>query len=402
MQQNQKQKKPSFIKRITPFILILVAFIALMMVMSMFKKPPAIVPDRPLGFLVETATLERSDLNVIVSSQGTVKAKREIALMSEIAGKVRSLSDAFVVGGQFKQGDVLVSIDDADYRVSVQRAKANLASAQANLDLEQAKSNQAEKDWRSFGKKGKPSDLVLNIPQLNGAKASVKAALADVAKAERDLSKTQIIAPFDGTVLSKNADIGQYVNMAGQLGTIASTAVAEVRLPLTSNDISKLKLNHKNLNKNPIPVQFTTSATGEKIEGLLIRLESAKDSKTLLNYAVAEIKQPLKQGLYFNTFLSADIQGESLQNVFAVPAAWMMAKDQIAVYRDGQLALLDLNVVHKTDDIFYVNTGLSEQNQIVTTPIQAPEVGMTLRLKGDKPLPESQNTETTDATEKSS
>lgn len=383
MQQIQQKKKPSFIKRILPFILILAVFIGLMVVMSLFKKPPAVIPDRPTGFLVETATLDRSDLSVLVHSQGAVKAKREIALMAEIAGKVNDMSEAFVVGGQFTKGDVLVSIDDADYLVAVQRAKANLASAQANLDLEQAKSDQAAKDWQSFGKKGKPSDLVLNIPQLNGAKASVKAAIADVAKAERDLSKTRIVAPFDGTVLAKNVDLGQFVNLSGQLATIANTDVAEVRLPLTSKDIDKLRLNAKNLNQSPMAVHFTHTSSGETIEGHLKRLESAKDSKTLLNYAVAEIQRPLEQGLYFNTFLSAQIEGEALHGVFAVPSAWMMANNQIAIYREGKLDILDLEVTHKTDDYFYVTSGLNEQNKIITTPIQAPEVGMTLRLKDE-------------------
>lgn len=389
MQQIPQKNKPSLIKRLMPFVMILVIFIVLMMVMSMFKKPPAIIPDRPVGFLVETETLSRGDLNVLVHSQGAVKAKREIALMAEISGKVKDLNAAFVVGGQFKKGDVLVSIDEADYQVAVQRAKANLASAQANLDLEQAKSDQAAKDWQSFGKKGQPSDLVLNIPQLNGAKASVKAALADVAKAERDLSKTQVLAPFDGTVLSKYVDLGQYVNMAGQLATIASTQVAEVRLPLTGKDIKKLQLTGIDLSQTPMPVHFTNSSSGELIEGELKRLESAKDSKTLLNYAVAEIKEPLAQGLYFNAFLSAEIEGESLHDVFAVPSAWMMANDQVAVYREGKLDILNLKVSHKTDDYFYVTSGLNEQNQIITTPIQAPEVGMTLRLKSKSEVPET-------------
>ena len=404
MEQLSQTNKPSLIKRITPFVVIVIVFMVLMVVMGLFKKPPAVVPDRPVGFLVETATLQRSDLSVLVHSQGALKAKREIALMAEISGKVEVMNDAFVVGGQFKKGEVLVGIDDADYQVAVQRAKASLASAQANLDLEQARSYQAAKDWKSFGKKGKPSDLVLNIPQLNGAKASVKAAQADVAKAQRDLSKTAIVAPFDGTVLVKSVDLGQYVNMAGQLGMVASTAVAEVRLPLTTKDINKLKLQQTNLNETTMPVHFTNSATGEAIEGVLKRLESAKDSKTLLNYAVAEITQPLEQGLYFNTFLSAEIEGESLTGVFAVPAAWMMANDQIAVYREGKLEILDLDVTHKTDDFFYVTSGLNEKNQIVTTPIQAPEAGMTLRLKGEVPVKTQHEAETVavETTEKQS
>ena len=101
-----------------------------------------------------------------------------------------------------------MQIDPADYRVAVERARANLASAQANLDLEQARSDQAQKDWNSFGKPGKPSDLLLNIPQLNGAKASLNAAQADLKKAERDLAKTEVKAPFDGTVISKQVGFG--------------------------------------------------------------------------------------------------------------------------------------------------------------------------------------------------
>ncbi len=382
---HQDSDKPPLIKRLLPIAAVLVVVFLLLQFMASMKTEPAKIPEQPKGFLVETTTLEPSDLTLTIDSQGSLLPKRQIALLTEISGKVMALNPAFTAGGRFAAGEVLVTLDPADYRVAVARAEANLASAQASLDLEQAKSDQAQKDWNSFGKKGQPSDLLLNKPQLAGAKASLKAAQADLMKARRDLEKTEIKAPFTGTVLSKSVDLGQFVAMSGQLGMIAGTQVGEVRLPLTNNEIGKLNLKDRDLVAQPLTVTFIDDS-GSQVEGLIKRLESEKDSRTLMNYAVAEIEQPFAQNILFNTFLQAQITGSSYNNIFAIPSAWMMPEDQIAVYAQGdQLAIKNLKVFHKTDDFFYVNNGLSAVDEIIITPIQAPEVGMQLRRKTQTP-----------------
>ena len=375
---HQNHSKSKISKK--PVVMIVLWVIALMMLMNLLKTEPAKVPEKLQGFLVETVTVEPTDLILTIDSQGSLQPKRQIALLSEISGKVQSLNSAFTVGGIFSAGDVLVSLDPADYQVAVARADANLASAQAQFDLEQAKSDQAKKDWLSFGKKGQPSDLLLNKPQLAGAKASVKAAQADLRKAQRDLSKTEIKAPFAGTVLSKAVDLGQFVGMSGQLGSIAGTEVGEVRLPLSNSDINKLNLKNLSLAENPLPVTFMDDQGQAFTAGLIKRLESSKDSRTLMNYAVAEIQQPFADNLIFNTFLQAKITGSEYTDVFAIPSAWMMPDDQLAVYtKNGTLEIKSVHVTHKTSDYFYVDQGLSSIDHIITTPIQAPEVGMQLR-----------------------
>lgn len=376
----QNHNKQSFIKRVLPIIVVIAVVFVILKFMASMKTEPAKVPEQPQGFLVETATLAPSDLTLTINSQGSLLAKRQIALLTEISGKVLSLNPAFTAGGRFEADDVLVTLDPADYRVAVARAEANLASAQASLDLEQAKSDQALKDWNSFGKTGQPSDLLLNKPQLAGAKASLKAAQADLMKARRDLEKTEIKAPFAGTVLNKSVDMGQYVGMSGQLGMIAGTEVGEVRLALTNSQINKLNLKQRDLAENPLQVKFSDD-TGNQIDGLIKRLESEKDSRTLMNYAVAEIENPFAQDILFNAFLAAEISGSEYQGIFAIPSAWMMPEDKVAIYKNDQLAIKSVQVFHKTDDYFYVNQGLSKDDQIITTPIQAPEIGMQLRRK---------------------
>ncbi len=311
MEQISHQDKPSFIKRLIPVIVVIALVLILIKVMGAMKTEPVKVPEKPQGFLIETATLTPTDLILTIESQGTLQPKRQIALLSEISGKVQSLNSAFTVGGLFNAGDVLVTLDPADYQVAVARADANLAGAQAQLDLDQAKSDQARKDWQSFGKKGQPSDLLLNKPQLAGAQASVKAAQADLRKAQRDLSKTEIKAPFAGTVLTKTVDLGQFVGMSGQLGAIAGTEVGEVRLPLSNSDINKLNLNNLPLDQEALAVTFMDDQGQVITSGYIKRLESSKDSRTLMNYAVAEIQQPFADNLLFNTFLQAKITGST-------------------------------------------------------------------------------------------
>lgn len=377
--------KPSIIQRVIPIILVIAVVFILMSVMRGMKTEPAKVPEKPIGFLVETATVEPTDLTLSIESQGPLQPRRQIALVSEISGKVSSLSPVFTVGGLFKAGEVLVTLDPADYQVAVARAEAGLASAQAQMDLEQARSEQAQKDWQSFGKKGQPSDLLLNKPQLAGAEASVKAAAADLEKAKRDLAKTKIKAPFNGTVLSKTIDLGQYISMNGQLGSLAGTEVGEVRLPLSNEDIGKLNISSSSLQENPLPVTFMSEQNEKQVSGLVKRIESSKDSRTLMNYVVAEIEQPFEADLLFNAFLQAKITGSSFTGLYAVPSAWMMPNDQLAVFinsdevNKGQLEIKSVKVAHTTKDYFYVEQGLTTNDQIITTPIQAPEEGMKLR-----------------------
>ena len=383
---HQSTDKPSFVKRLIPIVIILVAVFMLLQFMSAMKTEPAKVPEKPSGFLVETAQVEPTSVTIQVSSQGTLQPKRQINLTSEITGRVLSMNPAFTAGGMFQQGEVLVQLDPADYEVAVSRAEASLASAQASLDLEQAKSEQAQKDWDSFGKSGKPSALLLNKPQLDGAKAALKAAQADLRKAQRDLEKTAIKAPFDGTVISKAVDLGQYVPMAGLLGVIAGTDMGEVRLPLNSEDVNKLNLLSRPLTAEPLSVTFEDDTGDLVATGLIRRLEAAKDSRTLMNYAVAEIDQPFAQGLRINGFLKASITGNTYDDVYAIPSAWMMPNDQLAVYAPGdQLAIKTVQVKYKTNDYFYVDEGIDQQDQIITTPIQAPAEGMKLRQSNTSP-----------------
>lgn len=106
--------------------------------------------------------------------------------MSEVTGIITDSSPAFVVGGYFKKGDLLVKIDDRNYIAEVKRAEAAVASAKTQLAKESGLAEYALDDWeranQSVTNTTLASDLTLRKPQLIEAQANLEFAEADLLK----------------------------------------------------------------------------------------------------------------------------------------------------------------------------------------------------------------------------
>ena len=107
---------------------------------------------------------------------------------------------------RFVRGEVLIRIDDADYRLARVRAESQVASAQQALIREQAEAELARQDWEELGT-GAASPLALREPQLAQAQASLEAARSQLRDAELALERTIVRAPFEGRKKGKKEKI---------------------------------------------------------------------------------------------------------------------------------------------------------------------------------------------------
>lgn len=96
--------------------------------MNLLKPPPLKAESPDTALVVKTQLLHAANATLAVESQGTVLPRTQTLLTSEVSGTVLQVSPQFVVGGTFKAGDLLLQIDPTDYKVALQRAKANLIS----------------------------------------------------------------------------------------------------------------------------------------------------------------------------------------------------------------------------------------------------------------------------------
>jgi RND family efflux transporter MFP subunit len=384
-------------------ILILIGAIIVMVVLISIKKQPEKDEIITRDFLVDASPIVVRNVDFLVYSQGSVQPKNRTMLRAQVSGRVIAIADNFIEGGFFKKGDVLVELETADYQTDLLLAESEVARAQATLDEEKARGKVAAQEWRSFNK-GKAPELGLRKPQLAREKASVKAAQANLQRAERNLDRTKIRAPYDGLVKSRDVDLGKFVSLGGQIGEVFATDIAEVRLPLTDNDIAFLA----DLNKESPQVTLSSDVAGKNIkwQGKLIRDEAVLDTQSRVIYGVVEVHDPYQlnaaaeskgMALRFGRFVSATITGITSNNMVVLPRNILRLDGTILTVDDDKRIKINFVTVQRADENFvYISDGLNPLEQVVMSAIPNPYEGMPVRFSGDKTTPKIQAESTAD------
>ncbi len=378
-------------KIVLPFVFIAVA-VVIAVAMYAARPEAQFDPPEPPSLLVEVDQIEFREVTFTVKSQGTISPRTQTTLVAEAQGQIVEVSPAFVSGGFFRQGDILIRIDPRNYEATVKRARANVARAATQLETESALAGYAEEDYERLRRvnpgQGPASQLALRKPQMKQALAELQSAEADLDKALGDLDRTIIRAPYDGLVRNKVADVGQYVSPGTTLGVTFAVDIAEVRLPVTQNDLQYLDIAKLRLN-SPIDVKLKAHLGGADFtwRGIVRRTEGVFDTTSRVLYLVAEIEDPydLNGGsqvpLLMGTFVAAEIGGREAGRVALVPrhalqrgtTLWLVDEEQRIYPRE-------VGVERRDDNFVYISTGVEDGENYCVTPIDRPLPGMKVRL----------------------
>ena len=378
------------------FVAIGVVLAALFLaVMMNVLQPDAEKTSEPeAAIAVKTEIVNRAQLAMHVESQGIVAPRTRTRIISEVSGLVLDVADAFVVGGTFKAGDMLLKLDPTDYEVALQRAEAKVISFKALMELENARSVQAEKEW---GMTGRPTSeaplLALRRPYLLEAEANLLQAKAEVRQAEIKLSKTFIRASYAGMVSEKLADIGQFVTMGTAIGETFAIDFVEIRLPLSEKDLTMMDglSSQVELRKKQITLTGTVDGIVTSWLATLARSEGVVDELNRSQYIVARVADPYglddndrQVPLRVGTFVKASIQGKVLKDVFKVPRSALLEGSRIGLVDDqALLKIISVEVASTDDNHYYISEGLQDGHQIVTSALGTPIEGLKLRIKND-------------------
>jgi RND family efflux transporter MFP subunit len=369
---------------------VLASIVALVLIQSRPKAAQTAAPAPAL--LVSVASAVREPVRFVVRTQGAVSPRTETTLVSEVAGQIVEVAPAFVSGGFFKTGDVLLRIDPRNYESAVKRASAGVAQARTQVATENALAGYAYEDWKRLrdvnDSTQEASELTLRKPQLQEALASLEAREAELEMAQEDLNRTVIRAPYDGMIREKIADIGQYVNVGSQLARTFAVDRAEVRLPISQQDLTFLDL--KGLEgglRLPVALKATIGRETYVWSAEIVRSEGVFDAMSRVLYVVAQIEDPYdltgtgREPLRIGTFVSAEISGNAGGELFAIPRHALSRGDTIWIV-DEQLKIQPREVaIVRTDEQFaYVEAGLVDGERYATTPIDQPLPGMQVRL----------------------
>eukprot|EP00112_Aurelia_sp_Birch-Aquarium-sp1_P010216 Seg21912.1 transcript_id=Seg21912.1/GoldUCD/mRNA.D3Y31 product="Multidrug resistance protein MdtA" protein_id=Seg21912.1/GoldUCD/D3Y31 len=329
--------------------------------------------------------IDASESNYVpyIYTQGEVEPATRTQLISEVSGIVKFVSPNLEKGGTVKEGELLVQIDDADYKTTLENAKAVLAEAQLALDMEEARKEQAIREWKKLGK-GTPSKLVLREPQIASAKARVASALAAKEKADRDVKKTKIHAPYTALVENKLIEKHSYMPMTGRVADIYTSKDVEVRLPIKLEDLNLLPNKGEGLD-----VDLMTTIGGESYswKGKVERFEGGVDRATFSMIMVVKVKENTKNKWFSlppkGLFLDASLTCQELDGVVVLPRESLREGSTVWVLdADNKLAIRKVNVMMTDRTQVIINKGVKASDKIILSPIAIPVKGM--KLQGNK------------------
>lgn len=196
--------------------------------------------------LTTVALSSPSQANAVLNASGYVVAQRKAAVASKATGRLEYLGVA--EGDRVTKGQIIAQVEDGDMKAALDQARANLKINEADLkDAEQWFSRQKallEKQLTT------QADYDAAEARQQRVLASIGVAKAMIASAEVALENTRIRAPFDGTVLTKNADVGEVVaplaasvSSRSAVVTIADMTSLKVEADVSESNIERIALN---------------------------------------------------------------------------------------------------------------------------------------------------------------
>tara|TARA_B100000131_G_scaffold142527_1_gene138688 strand:+ start:276 stop:1418 length:1143 start_codon:yes stop_codon:yes gene_type:complete len=358
--------------------------IFLFLAATLMATAPVLEPSsvEKLATTVRVVEIQPKSVQLKVNSQGSVMPSTESQLIPEVSGKVSWMSPNLVAGGYFDDQEILIRVDDTDYKTKLDRAQANLTRAEA----EQQHNEFEYRRMQSLVKRNlvSRSQLENSLRAYRVAEASLQDATANFNQAEQDLARTQIRAPFAGLVRSENVDIGQFVSRGSPIATIYAGNQAEVRLPIADRQLAFLNIPVSI--RGEIPQEFQPEVTltaqyaGQTLEwkGNIVRSEAEIDVSSRMVQLVARVESasnpvPLSIGL----FVSAEIQGLAAKNIVVLPREALRNDNQVLVVDDeNRLRFRKIETLRLYQDDLLVQAGLEAGERVCISPLQTAIEGM--------------------------
>ncbi|MCC9642863.1 efflux RND transporter periplasmic adaptor subunit [Rhodopirellula sp. JC740] len=391
---------------------------------------------RKSAALVNTIVAERGSYAPQLVVLGTVEAARDITLSPRVSGQVVELSKDFLPGGMVRKGELLLRIDPADFENAVSISNSELLQKEATWEIEQARQRLAVKELEMLEStiKNTNRSLVLREPQIASIKAEIAAAKAALARAQLDLDRTEVIAPFDAQILSRSVNIGSQVGPGDELGRLigldeywimAAVPVRNLRwvqFPEAAEE--ERMVDGEDLGRDTFAEDANgfqdgmvegsrvllrdPDAWGPDVtrEGRVERMIGTLDQQTRLARVLITVRDPLGREsdlppLILDTLIETRIEGRMIEDVVRLPREFVRDKDTVWVMKDEKLEIRDTEVIFRDAEYAYIRSGVDAGDEIVTTTLATVATGVGLRkiindAEADDDVKDTESEETTE------
>jgi len=355
------------------------------------ETAPAVMP-----VAVRVAKIEVGLVQLTVESQGKVQAAQIASLSAPVAGPIEWISPAMQAGGYVEAGQVLLRLETSDYETA--RARSRAAMQQAQAEANHSDTNLERMQELAKQRLASDSQLQDAIRTADVNAARLADALASFRQAELDLERTEIKAPFNAIIETREVELGQYVNRAQSVAILYGADEVEVRLPLAIRQLGYLDIplgTRGELVGNAAPeVTLTGFYGGEEHhwQGKLVRTEATIDPNSNTVQTIIRVQQPVAGDtklsrlsaqqipLPIGLFVQANIVGKEAEDMIALPRSVIRNSSQVLVVdAENKMYFRDVEIFRLEEDRVLISGGLLAGEYICTSPIQAVVNGMSVQ-----------------------
>ena len=440
---NEKQAAhfaTSVLPRVVTFVLIIIIGIVGMIFLSSLRKAPAHVDAKENAISVTTIEVNPENVPVSIVGYGQARSRDVVSIAPEVPGNVVAIHPQLELGCLIAKGDVLLQVDDRNYKAALQQAQAQTTQAK---DLIERLKRQFAIDKDRLGTMRRTRELAMNdfdrartlftedqvgtqsgvdrvemsfnqaddaldqmqqaielYPiRIREAESGLQAMEAGLELAQANMDRTAIRAPFTARVKQVQVEEGQYISPGKPVMTLADDSLLEISVPLDSRD-AKSWLQFKNggttqdsawfgeLEPVECTVYWTESPETHQWKGTLERVQQFDQMTRTVIVAVRVNAQsaagavghlPLVDGM----FCEVAIPGQTMQNVYRLPNTAVSYDGVVLLAVDNHIKRLKVDVVRSQGEFSFVAEGLKSGDKVITTRLVNPQPNALLRILED-------------------
>lgn len=326
-----------------------------------------------------------SQANTQLNATGYVVAQRKAAVASKATGRLEWLGVR--EGSVVRENEVLARLENKDMMAALQQAQANVALTQANLEQGEAEMRDAQRALdrsRDLLQKNFVSAAAHDVAVarhekaravINGLKASIAVAQANVRAAQVSVDQTLIRAPFDGVILTKNANVGDVITpfssatgSQAAVVTMADMNTLEVEADVSEASVGKVRA------EQPCEIQLD-ALPGERFRGVVTRTVPTVDrAKATVNVKVRFVDKDVRILPEMSAkvaFLSKETPEAERAPRTVVSLAALVERDGrkvVFVVREGKAVQVALQTGAAYGEALEVKQGLKPGDKVVLKP----------------------------------
>lgn len=330
--------------------------------LSKQKTDPPRKPSIPASRLtVSTMEIHHGPASIPIPLQGRLAAYDRVDLFAEVNGLASQGSHPLKEGIRFKQGEILLQLDDREARLALQGQRAALLTSLAQL-LPDIKIEFPDRfgDWQSYVEKLDPEKKVEPLPEPTShreklflASRGIQTQYYAIRSAEERLTKYRLLAPFDGVLTAVDVQRGTLIRPGQRIGQFLRLGSYELESSVSISDLGFVRIGQK--------VTMESEDNGNRYTGIVRRIGDQVEASTQMVPIYIEVGGAgLKEGM----FLSGEIVGGITDDVVSLPKDLILNGQEIWQIRDSSLVKVQIDVL-RTGRTTAIVKGLQEGALVV-------------------------------------